>query len=246
MGKSRSYIWLSAGLTTKVRVWWDRSSSCWDIYLNFHRPKLKIHRVVSEIWPWEFSLLHLKREVCLRIYPFIYYQLHVADEPKPSMIAHRTWAMHWNGQCLWASSHSSSSSSSSESVAPTGLTFSKWRKRKNLKKRLSEARVAKKSKSSDTVTAGSGSVDVDEEFEVCMPVAGGSQRSCGRPWWRGVATRTAWPSPYIVMSTRMRSTHNSRGNNAELRALLLNDAERRAIFEESKVNFASPNLNSAL
>ena len=37
----------------------------------------------------------------------------------------------------------------------------------------------------------------------------------------GVATRTAWPSPYIVMSTRMRPTHNSRGNNAELRVLLL-------------------------
>ena len=65
-----------------------------------------------------------------------------------------------------SSSHSSSSSSS-ESVAPTGLTItcSTWRKRKNLKKRLSEARVAKKSKSSDTVTAGSGSVAVDEEFE---------------------------------------------------------------------------------
>ena len=28
---------------------------------------MKIHRVVSEIWPWEFSLLHLKREICLRI-----------------------------------------------------------------------------------------------------------------------------------------------------------------------------------
>ena len=28
---------------------------------------MKIHRVVSEIWPWEFLLLHLKREVCLRI-----------------------------------------------------------------------------------------------------------------------------------------------------------------------------------
>ena len=28
---------------------------------------MKIHRVVSEIWPWEFSLLHLKREVFLRI-----------------------------------------------------------------------------------------------------------------------------------------------------------------------------------
>ena len=37
----------------------------------------------------------------------------------------------------------------------------------------------------------------------------------------GIATRTAWPSPYIVMSTRMRPTHNSRGNNAELRVLLL-------------------------
>ena len=34
-------------------------------------------------------------------YPLIYYQLHVADEPKPSMTAHRTWAMHSNGQCLW-------------------------------------------------------------------------------------------------------------------------------------------------
>ena len=33
----------------------------------------------------------------------------------------------------------------------------------------------------------------------------------------GVATRIAWPSPYILMSTRMRPTHNSRGNNAELR-----------------------------
>ena len=28
---------------------------------------MTIHCVVSEIWPWEFSLLHLKREVCLRI-----------------------------------------------------------------------------------------------------------------------------------------------------------------------------------
>ena len=27
--------------------------------------KKKIHRVVFEIWPWEFSLLHLTREVCL-------------------------------------------------------------------------------------------------------------------------------------------------------------------------------------
>ena len=34
-------------------------------------------------------------------YPLIYYQLHVADEPKPSMIAHRTWAMHSNGRFLW-------------------------------------------------------------------------------------------------------------------------------------------------
>ena len=66
---------------------------------------------------------------------------------------------------VWKSSSHSSSSSSSESVAPTGLTCSTWRKRKNLKKRLSEARVAKKSKTSDTVPAGSGSVGVDEEFE---------------------------------------------------------------------------------
>ena len=36
----------------------------------------------------------------------------------------------------------------------------------------------------------------------------------------GVATRTARPSSYIVMSTRMRATHNSRGNNAELRGAL--------------------------
>ena len=35
----------------------------------------------------------------------------------------------------------------------------------------------------------------------------------------GVATRTAWPSPYIVMSTRMRPTHYSRGNNAEFRTV---------------------------
>ena len=28
---------------------------------------MKIHFVVSDIWPWEVSLLHLKREVCLRI-----------------------------------------------------------------------------------------------------------------------------------------------------------------------------------
>ena len=34
-----------------------------------------------------------------------------------------------------------------------------------MKKRLCEARVAKKSKSSDTVSAGSGSVGVDEELE---------------------------------------------------------------------------------
>ena len=67
LGKSWSYIWLNAGSTTKVRVLRDGSSSCWDIYLNFHRLKIKIHRVVSEIWPWEFSLLHLKREVCFRI-----------------------------------------------------------------------------------------------------------------------------------------------------------------------------------
>ena len=70
------------------------------------------------------------------------------------------------------------------SCANSGLiiTCSTWRKRKNLKKSLSEARVAKKSKSSDTVTAGSGSVGVDEEFEDCMLVAGGSPRSCGRPF----------------------------------------------------------------
>ena len=37
----------------------------------------------------------------LRLLTLIYYQLHVADEPKPSMIAHRTWAMHSNGQYLW-------------------------------------------------------------------------------------------------------------------------------------------------
>ena len=113
-----------------------------------------------------------------------------------------------------------------------------------MKKRLSEARVAKKSKRSDTVTAGSGSVGVDEEFEDCMLVAGGSPSLVEDR--DGVATRTVWPSSYIVMSTRMRPTHNSRGNNAELRVLLLNDAERRVIFEESEVNFASPNLNSAL
>ena len=47
-----------------------------------------------------------------------------------------------------------------------------------MKKRLSEARVAKKSKSSDT---GTGGVGVGEEFEDCMLVAGGSPRSCGRP-----------------------------------------------------------------
>ena len=29
--------------------------------------KNEIHRVVSEIWPWASSMLHLKREVCLRI-----------------------------------------------------------------------------------------------------------------------------------------------------------------------------------
>ena len=29
--------------------------------------KNEIHRVVSEILPWEFSLLHSKREFCLRI-----------------------------------------------------------------------------------------------------------------------------------------------------------------------------------
>ena len=36
---------------------------------KFPRLKMKIYCVVSEIWPWEFSLrmLHLKREVCLRI-----------------------------------------------------------------------------------------------------------------------------------------------------------------------------------
>ena len=28
---------------------------------------MKIDLVVSKIWPWEFSLMHLKKEVCLRI-----------------------------------------------------------------------------------------------------------------------------------------------------------------------------------
>ena len=66
----------------------------------------------------------------------------------------------------------------------------------------------------------SGSVgQVDEQFEDCMLVAGGSPSLVEDR--DGVATRTAWPSPYIVMSTRMRPTHNSRGNNAELRVLLL-------------------------
>ena len=43
----------------------------------------------------------------------------------------------------------------------------------------------------------------------------------------GVATRTAWLSPYIVMSTRMRPTHNGRGNDAELRVLLLNWSRKK-------------------
>ena len=69
------------------------------------------------------------------------------------------------------------------SRAPAGSTISTWRKRKTLKKKFSEARAAKKSKSPDTVPAGagSGSVDVDEKFEDCMLVAGGSPRTCGRP-----------------------------------------------------------------
>ena len=61
------------------------------------------------------------------------------------------------------------------------MKYVTWRRRKNFKKRLSEARLAKKSKSSDTIIAGSGSVCVDEEFEDSMLVAGGSPRSCGRP-----------------------------------------------------------------
>ena len=95
---------------------------------------------------------------------------------------------------LNSSSHSSSiSSSSSESVAPTGLTItcSTWRKWKNLKKRLSEARVAKKSKVLTlsllavvalvlTRSSRIAFLSLEEAHEVV------EDRD-------GVATRTAWP-----------------------------------------------------
>ena len=53
---------------------------------------------------------------------------------------------------------------------------------RKFEEKLSEARAAKKSKSPDTVPAGagSGSADVDEEFEDCMLVAVGSPITFGR------------------------------------------------------------------
>ena len=71
-----------------------------------------------------------------------------------------------------------------------------------------------------------------------VDVAGGSPRSCGRPWWR--STRTAWPSPYIVMSTRMRPTHNSQGNNAELRVLLLKWCRKKGGLWRVESQFCKP------
>ena len=56
----------------------------------------------------------------------------------------------------------------------------------------------------------------------------------------GVATRTAWPSPYIVMSTRMRPTHNSRGNNAELRVLLLKWCRKKGDLWRVESQFCKP------
>ena len=56
----------------------------------------------------------------------------------------------------------------------------------------------------------------------------------------GVATRTAWPSPYIGMSTRMRPTHNSRGDNAELRALLLKWCRKEGDLWRVESQFCKP------
>ena len=112
------------------------------------------------------------------------------------------------------------------------------RKRKNLKKRLSEARVAKKSKSSDNVTAGSGSVGVDDRgVWLCLSLEEAQEVVEDRD---GVATRTAWPSPYIVISTRMRPTHNSRGNNAELRVLLLKWCQKKGDLWRVESQFCNP------
>ena len=56
----------------------------------------------------------------------------------------------------------------------------------------------------------------------------------------GVVTRTAWPSPYIVMPTRMRPTHNSRGNNAELRVLLLKWCRKKGDLWRVESQFCKP------
>ena len=63
------------------------------------------------------------------------------------------------------------------SRAPAGSTIGTWRKRKNLKKKI------KRSTRGPIRTRAPDSPDlsIDEEFEDCMLVAGGSPRTCGRP-----------------------------------------------------------------
>ena len=75
---------------------------------------MKIDRVVSEIWPWEFSLLQLKREGCLRIpeYAGVVWSgvVLLATKARKSMVVDSSFASALVRKCTnrvwWTSLHS--------------------------------------------------------------------------------------------------------------------------------------------
>ena len=73
-----------------------------------------------------------------------------------------------------------------------------------------------------------------------MPVTGGSPRTCGRPWWRSHPYRLALTVHCPSMSTRMRPTHNSWGNYAELKVLLLKWCRKKGDLWRVESQFCKP------
>ena len=87
-------------------------------------------------------------------------------------------------------------------------------KTEEFEERLTEARVAKKSKSSDTVTAGSGSVGVDEEFACHW-------RKPKKLWKTVMAWPRVPPGPHRTFSCQHACVLRTIVGDAELRVLLL-------------------------
>ena len=134
--------------------------------------------------------------------------------------------------------HRLQTSSSSESVAPTGLTItcSTWRKRKNLKKTKHELRRSRKVLTLSLLAVVA--LVLTRSLRIaCLSLEEAQEVVEDRD---GVATRTAWRSPYIVMSTRMRPTHNCRGNNADLRVLLLKWCRKKGDLWRVESQFCKP------